>query len=352
VANAAAVVGFTVHKSYLLRMDVERWHRGERGIRTVPSFLYRAARTPGSGKPPLMLEQEWFSPRSDVVDKARSLRWEVAVLKPCVGGGSRLARVFAVSDELAASVRERGCACLGPEEARHFASRCLSGTGGPFHDGALFVEEPTPGGDDMLLQPFQPTVLSMGELSVVVVRGADGRPRVSHAVRKVPKRGEYRVQGEFGAREVSVEPSAAEARMACTAFRALVEDGGQLFNFGDISTGLGYDFAECAARSLGLPGGMFGEPRSVSADELVAVCRVDMLSPAAHDTDQRPQIIEIEAIEPSLFIQVVPEGMPPADAEALQRDRADAIAAAILSTGPLREAVKPADASDTASEDS
>jgi glutathione synthase/RimK-type ligase-like ATP-grasp enzyme len=49
-------------------------------------------------------------------------------------------------------------------------------------------------GEDMMVQPYLPSVESLGEVSAVFVDG-----RFSHAVRKVPVPGDYRVQDDFGA---------------------------------------------------------------------------------------------------------------------------------------------------------
>lgn len=47
--------------------------------------------------------------------------------------------------------------------------------------------------EDMMIQPFQRAVTEQGEWTVVVI---DGQP--THAVRKVPRGGEFRVQDDFG----------------------------------------------------------------------------------------------------------------------------------------------------------
>ncbi len=52
--------------------------------------------------------------------------------------------------------------------------------------------------ESFLLQPFIPEITSIGEVSFIVLGG-----RFSHAVRKVPKAGDFRVQDDFGG---TVEP--------------------------------------------------------------------------------------------------------------------------------------------------
>jgi len=66
---------------------------------------------------------------------------------------------------------------------------------------------------EALLQPFLPGVRDHGELSLVFIGGA-----YSHAVRKLPADGDYRVQSMYGAREQRHDASAHE--LAC-ARRAL-----------------------------------------------------------------------------------------------------------------------------------
>lgn len=66
-----------------------------------------------------------------------------------------------------------------------------------------------------LVQPFLPAVAEDGEYSLLWFGG-----RFSHALRKVPKPGDYRTQGQHGAVELAVEApaaalAAAEAVLAC-----------------------------------------------------------------------------------------------------------------------------------------
>nr|WP_274387910.1 hypothetical protein [Salsipaludibacter albus] len=62
---------------------------------------------------------------------------------------------------------------------------------------------------DVLVQPFLERVGDLGELSVVCIDG-----RCSHAVRKVPAAGDWRVRVAFGATHEHVEPDLATARLA------------------------------------------------------------------------------------------------------------------------------------------
>lgn len=74
--------------------------------------------------------------------------------------------------------------------------------------------------EDMMVQPYLPAVEEEGELSVIVI---DGEP--THAVRKVPVPGDYRVQDDFGAHD---EPIALAEDLGALAALALAEARGLL----------------------------------------------------------------------------------------------------------------------------
>jgi glutathione synthase/RimK-type ligase-like ATP-grasp enzyme len=114
---------------------------------------------------------------------------------------------------------------------------------------------------DALVQPFQAVVLDEGELSLVYLGGA-----FSHAVRKVPVPGDYRVQVHYGGRVRPHQP-----------------------------TGRQRHVAEAALAIVPAP---------------VSYARVDMVG--EHD----PVIMELELIEPELFLRHRP-GAPRRFAEHL-----------------------------------
>lgn len=122
---------------------------------------------------------------------------------------------------------------------------------------------------DMLLQRFLPAI-GTGELSLIHIEG-----RFSHAVAKRPAEGDFRSQEEFGAQLACVEADAATR--------------------------------EVAARALELQG----------ADCLYA--RVDLVLDAAG-----PRLMELELIEPSLFLRLAPEALPRFAAAIADRARAGA----------------------------
>ena len=85
-----------------------------------------------------------------------------------------------------------------------------------------------------LVQPFVPSIMRRGELSVIMLGG-----EVSHGIRKLPKDGDIRVQREHGGRELVETPSAHACEVALQILQAcpgeplyaradLVEREGQL----------------------------------------------------------------------------------------------------------------------------
>jgi len=62
---------------------------------------------------------------------------------------------------------------------------------------------------DMMLQPYLPAVETFGETSAIYFNGS-----FSHAVRKIPQNGDYRVQDTFGAKDVIYQPNAAEMALS------------------------------------------------------------------------------------------------------------------------------------------
>jgi glutathione synthase/RimK-type ligase-like ATP-grasp enzyme len=68
---------------------------------------------------------------------------------------------------------------------------------------------------EMLIQPLMPMIASEGEFSLFYFEG-----RFSHAILKIPEAGDFRVQEQFGGREVSVDAPAAALTLADAALAA------------------------------------------------------------------------------------------------------------------------------------
>jgi glutathione synthase/RimK-type ligase-like ATP-grasp enzyme len=192
--NPADVLRWNTHKSYLLELE-------DRGAPVVPTA--------------------WLAQgdRLELAELLASRGWSRAVVKPAVAAGSDgLVRVDAAAVEAG---------------QRHLDTLLAAG--------------------DVLVQPYLPSVETRGELSVIVVDG-----EVSHAVRKLPSAGEFRIQEEFGGRYVE-EP-------------------------------LDRDTAELAAWIV-----------EAAGTELL-LARVDLLE----DEVGSLQLAELEATEPDLYLDAAP----------------------------------------------
>lgn len=186
--------------------DVIRWnsHKGylvelaAKGIPTVPTRLIPG----GSIDVDLQLEE---------------CPWDEVVIKPAVDGGGR---------EVLRARRDSDVARLHAE--------ALSAKG------------------DVIVQPFVPGIVD-GERSLVFLGGA-----FSHAVRKVPAEGDYRVQYFYGGTELEHAPDTAELRVALWAID--------------------------------------------SAPGRLTYARVDLV-----DWEGAPTLMELEAIEPDLYLRDTPD---------------------------------------------
>ena len=195
LVNAPPLVRWNADKRYLLEL-------AGRGIDVVPTRVLEAG----------------ARPRLDVL--LDELGWSEAVVKPVVSASAHETHRL-TSD---------GAAALEPR----------------LH--ALLERQP------LLLQPFRREIVDDGELSLVVIDG-----RFTHAVRKVPARGDFRVQDDHGG---TVQPHAASADEI--------------------------RFAEAAA---------------AAAPIAPAYARVDCVR-----TSSGPMLMELEAIEPELFFRFEPAG--------------------------------------------
>jgi len=196
--NGPDVVRWNLHKGYLLELQ-------SRGVPIVPTRLVR---------------------RGDAADvqvaaAARQFCASELVIKPAVGinaGGALRAET-------------RGG--IGPRANNALAD----------HLSSLL------GRGDALIQPFAASVLDAGELSLVFLGG-----EFSHAIRKIPRRGDYRVQDNHGG---TAAPCAPGARELATARAALALAPGK-----------------------------------------TTYARVDMVY-----LDDEPVVMELELIEPELFLR-------------------------------------------------
>ena len=153
--NPLEVIRWNTHKSYLEEL-------AGRGVRVVPTlWLEKGARV---------------DLRELLIDQG----WRDAVIKPAVSATARETIRLGVT---------------GTDPAQEHLDRLLA------------VE-------DMLVQPFLRRVESDGELSLQFIDG-----EFTHAIRKRPVKGDYRVQDEFGGSMEPVEPEADELQFAVHALQ-------------------------------------------------------------------------------------------------------------------------------------
>ncbi|MFM9963439.1 MAG: RimK family alpha-L-glutamate ligase [Planctomycetaceae bacterium] len=146
LCNDAALIDWNMEKHYLADLEAK-------GIPIVPSnFIER-------GSTVTLLE---------LLDESG---WDEAILKPCISGAAR--HTYRVNRESAAP--------LEPVLRQ------------------LLTDE------SLILQPLQKSVLSDGEDALMFFNGC-----VTHAVRKVPKPGDFRVQDDYGGTVHPHEPSTAQ----------------------------------------------------------------------------------------------------------------------------------------------
>jgi glutathione synthase/RimK-type ligase-like ATP-grasp enzyme len=156
VINAAELVRWNRDKHYLLDLQ-------QAGVPTVPTVFFEQGM------------------RIDLDEAMATAGWSEAVLKPAISGAAR--HTYRI---------------------RSGATKDVSATA----EGLLSRES-------LLLQPFQRSILNHGEVTLVLFAG-----QVSHAVRKVAKRGDFRVQDDHGGKVLEHDPTRAEIRLAEQAMAA------------------------------------------------------------------------------------------------------------------------------------
>ncbi|WP_442482821.1 ATP-grasp domain-containing protein [Aeoliella sp. SH292] len=145
--------------------------------------------------------------------------WHEAVLKPCVSGGAR--HTYRVSRENAAELQA--------------------------------VLDDLTRNESMLLQPFEPAIMTVGEDTLMMFAG-----RYTHAIRKRAKPGDFRVQDDHGGTVEPYEPTPAQIALAEAAIAA--------------------------------------------CDPMPTYGRVDMVL----DGDGRDAVMELELVEPELWLRCFP----------------------------------------------
>lgn len=158
--NPASMLRWNTDKRYLRELS-------ERGVPIVPTRWLERGST------------------DDLAALSRDEGWETIVLKPVVSAGARRTRL------------------AGPDSMK---------------EGQAFLTEQLTQ-RAMMAQPYVAEVSTTGELSLLYFNGT-----FSHAVRKIPGVGDFRVQTEHGGRVLSVEPTPAELAAGQRVLDALGEE--------------------------------------------------------------------------------------------------------------------------------
>jgi glutathione synthase/RimK-type ligase-like ATP-grasp enzyme len=116
-----------------------------------------------------------------IAERLAMTGWQEAIIKPCVSGAAR--HTYRVNAENVASIEQ---------DLR-----------------SLLVEE------SFMLQPFEHRVLDQGEDTLMMIDG-----EFTHAVRKLPKPGDFRVQDDHGGTVHGCVPSREQIDLARRAFAA------------------------------------------------------------------------------------------------------------------------------------
>ncbi len=150
LCNDSSIIEWNMDKHYLADLQAK-------GVAVVPSkFVERGTKI-------------------ELRELLAETAWDDAVIKPCVSGAAR--HTYRVHRENAAELD-------------------------PVIEGLLSAES-------LLLQPFQPAIVEHGEDSLMVFNG-----RFSHAVRKVAKPGDFRVQDDHGGTVHHYEPTPGQIELA------------------------------------------------------------------------------------------------------------------------------------------
>ncbi|MGH1384541.1 ATP-grasp domain-containing protein [Kordia sp.] len=157
--NSAKMIHWNIDKHYLQDL-------ANNGVATVPTYFIEKGDT------------------RSLAEIHQELSWEETVLKPCVSGAGR-------------HTYKLNSTTISEHETVH---------------KSLIAEEA------MMLQPFMNQIVSKGEVSLVIINGT-----YTHSILKKAKKGDFRVQDDFGGSLHEYTPSPTEIEFAEKAIRACIE---------------------------------------------------------------------------------------------------------------------------------
>lgn len=233
LANGANTILFNLSKLYLADLEVEK-------IAVVPSLFVGKT---DSVRPP-------FAQSSALISTSHAMPHILKFLKQFSAG-------VIVKPTISASAHDTIKLSAPDATAETVYETCLQILEGKPH----FV--------DAIIQPYLPEISLDGERSIIFIGG-----KLLHAVRKVPKSGDFRVQREYGGICVPFTPAAAELDYA----KATLATAQRLIN-----AKYGADRPE-----LGV----------------TAYVRCDYVLADDGSGETKPLLMELELIEPELFIPI------------------------------------------------
>jgi glutathione synthase/RimK-type ligase-like ATP-grasp enzyme len=157
--NSAKIIYWNMDKHYFQDLD-------KAGVAVVPTYF-----------------MEKGDPRT-LAELHNELGWEKTVLKPCISGAAR-------------HTYKLNLDTINTHEILY---------------KKLIAEEA------MMLQPFMEQIVTKGEISLIVINGI-----YTHAILKQAKKGDFRVQDDFGGSVHEYKPSQAEIEFAEKAVKACIE---------------------------------------------------------------------------------------------------------------------------------
>ena len=157
--NSAKMIHWNIDKHYLQDLD-------KKEVAIVPTYFIEK----GDSRTLAEIHQE--------------ISWKETILKPCVSGAARHTYK------------------LNPENIHEYE--------------AIFKE--LIANESMMLQPFMHQIVTKGEISLIVINGT-----YTHSILKKAKKGDFRVQDDFGGSVHGYQPSQEEIEFAEKAVQACIE---------------------------------------------------------------------------------------------------------------------------------
>jgi len=157
--NSEKIIRWNMDKHYLKELQ-------QKGVPIIPTFYIEK----GS--------------KTTLKDIYKEINWADTILKPCISGGAR--HTYKLNE--------------GNLEQHEIVFQKLISA------------------EAMMLQPFQHSIIKKGEVSLIIINGT-----YTHAVLKVAKKGDFRVQDDWGGTVHIYTPSKEEIEFAENAIKACIE---------------------------------------------------------------------------------------------------------------------------------